>query len=375
MNRKISSLFFAFLFVFISSLASAQHESDGEKSAEKVENKEAKDGFNATTMIMEHIGDSNEWHLWTTKDDSGEEHHVSIPLPIIIKDNEGWHTFLSGSITHGHEHDGYTLEDGQVVSTKGVEKATLFSIISGKQKSNEVFFDLSITKNTASMFLSVIFMAVVFIGMARNYKKSQLPRGIGKLMEPVIVFIRDEVAIPNIGSVKYKRYMPYLLTAFFFIWINNLFGLIPFFPFGANLTGNIAITAVLAIITLLITLFSANKDYWKHIFMPPVPILLYPIMVPIEIIGIFTKPFALMMRLFANVTAGHIMILAIVSLIFIFKTPLLGFASVPLALFVSVLELLVAALQAYIFTVLSALFIGIAVAEHEHEHGHEEHAH
>lgn len=359
--------------MFISNLAIAQHESEGEKLAEKVEHKEAENSFNATEMIMEHIGDSNEWHLWTTKDNNGEEHHVSIPLPVIIKDNLGWHTFLSSSIAHGHEHDGYTLEHGQVVSTTGVKKAALFSIISGEQKSNEVFFDLSITKNTASMFLSVIFMMIVFIGMARSYKNSQLPTGIGKVMEPVIVFIRDEVAIPNIGSVKYKRYMPYLLTAFFFIWFNNLFGLVPFFPGGANLTGNIAITAVLAIITLLITLFSANKDYWKHIFMPPVPILLYPIMVPIEIIGVFTKPFALMMRLFANVTAGHIMILAIISLIFIFKSPFLGFASVPLALFVSVLELLVAALQAYIFTVLSALFIGIAVAEHEH--GHEEHAH
>lgn len=378
MNRKISSLFFAFLFVFISGFATAQHESEGEKSAEKVEHKEDGDKFNATKMIMEHIGDSNEWHLWTTKDENGEEHHVSIPLPIIIKDNEGLHTFLSSSIAHGHEHDGYTLEEGQVVSTKGIEKATLFSIISGKQKSNEVFFDFSITKNAASMFLSVIFMLIVFIGMARNYKKSQLPKGFGRLLEPVVVFIRDEVAIPNIGSVKYKRYMPYLLTAFFFIWFNNLFGLVPFFPGGSNLTGNIAITAVLAVITLLITLFSANKDYWKHIFMPPVPLLLYPIMVPIEIIGIFTKPFALMMRLFANITAGHIMILAIISLIFIFKSPLLGFASVPLALFVSVLELLVAALQAYIFTVLSALFIGIAVAEHEHDHAHshhEEHGH
>ncbi|WP_144282298.1 F0F1 ATP synthase subunit A [Chryseobacterium echinoideorum] len=371
MNRKISSLFFAFLFVFISAFAAAQHESEGEKIAETVEHAEGDKPFNATKMIMEHIGDSNEWHIWTTKDEKGEEHHFSIPLPVIIKDSEGLHTFLSKDIAHGHEHDGYTLEHGNVVSTKGLKKATLFATISGKNNPNEVFYDFSITKNVASMLLSVIFMAVIFIGMARNYKKSQLPKGAGKLMEPVIVFIRDEVAIPNIGSVKYKRYMPYLLTAFFFIWFNNLFGLIPFFPFGANLTGNIAITAVLAIITLLITLFSANKDYWKHIFMPPVPLLLYPIMVPIEIIGIFTKPFALMMRLFANVTAGHIMILAIISLIFIFKSPLLGFASVPLALFVSVLELLVAALQAYIFTVLSALFIGIAVAEHAHE----EHAH
>ncbi|MCY0968243.1 MULTISPECIES: F0F1 ATP synthase subunit A [Chryseobacterium] len=370
MNRKVSSLFFAFLFVFMSSFAAAQHETEGEKSAEKVEHAEGDKPFNATKMIMEHISDSNEWHLWTTKDENGKEDHFSIPLPIIIKDNTGWHTFLSKDIAHGHEHDGYTLHEGQVVSTKGIEKATLFAVISGKQKASDVFFDMSITKNTASMFLSVIFMLVIFLGMAKNYKKSQLPKGAGKLLEPVIVFIRDEVAIPNIGSVKYKRYMPYLLTAFFFIWFNNLFGLIPFFPGGANLTGNIAITSVLAIITLLITLFSANKDYWKHIFMPPVPLLLYPIMVPIEIIGIFTKPFALMMRLFANITAGHIMILAIISLIFIFKSPFLGFASVPLALFVSVLELLVAALQAYIFTVLSALFIGIAVAEHDHDHAH-----
>lgn len=369
MNKKISLLFFTLLFVFFSGFAAAQHETEGEHSAEKVEHKED-GGFNATQMIMEHIGDSNEWHLWTTKDENGEEHHVSIPLPVIIKDQNGWHTFLSSAIAHGHEHDGYTMEHGKVVSTKGVEKATLFSLIGGKQKAGDVFFDLSITKNTASMFLSVVFMILVFVGMARTYKKSALPKGFGRLMEPVIVFIRDEVAIPNLGSAKYKKYMPYLLTAFFFIWFNNLFGLVPFFPGGANLTGNIAITAVLAIITLLITIFSANKDYWKHIFMPPVPILLYPIMVPIEIIGVFTKPFALMMRLFANVTAGHIMILAIISLIFIFKSPFLGFASVPLALFVSVLELLVAALQAYIFTVLSALFIGIAIADHDHDHAH-----
>lgn len=369
MIKKISSLFFAFLFVLFSGFAAAQHQTEGERSAEKAEHKE-EESFNATKMIMEHIGDSNEWHLWTTKDANGEEHHVSIPLPIIIKDQAGWHTFLSGSIAHGHEHDGYTLEDGTLVSTKGVQKAQLFALISGKQKASDVFFDFSITKNTASMFISVLFMIIVFVGMARTYKTSALPKGLGKLLEPVIVFIRDEVAIPNLGSAKYKKYMPYLLTAFFFIWFNNLFGLIPFFPGGANLTGNIAITAVLAIITLLITLFSANKDYWKHIFMPPVPILLYPIMVPIEIIGIFTKPFALMMRLFANVTAGHIMILAIISLIFIFKSPFLGFASVPLALFVSVLELLVAALQAYIFTVLSALFIGIAIADHDHDHAH-----
>ncbi|MDO5615446.1 MAG: F0F1 ATP synthase subunit A [Cruoricaptor ignavus] len=370
MSKRFSSIVLALLFVLLGSFTFAQHhDTVGDEVHADVVKDESKD-FNAKDMIMSHIGDANEWHVLTLNEGTPEEKHISIPLPVIIKDKDGLHMFMSSAIAHGHEHDGYTLDHGIVVSTKGVEKASLFSLLSGKQKSEDVFFDFSITKNVAAMFLSVAFMLFIFIGMARTYKTSALPKGLGKALEPIILFIRDEVAIPNIGTTKYKKYMPYLLTAFFFIWFNNLFGLIPIPPFGSNLTGNIATTAVLAIITLLITLFSANKDYWKHIFMPPVPVLLYPIMVPIEIIGIFTKPFALMMRLFANVTAGHIMILAIMSLIFIFKTPLLGFASVPLALFISVLELLVAALQAYIFTVLSALFIGIAVADHEHEHDH-----
>lgn len=319
---------------------------------------------------MSHINDSNEWHVLTLNEGTPEENHVSIPLPVIIKDKNGLHTFMSSAVAHGHEHDGYTMKDGIVVSTTGLTQAKLFKVMSGKHSLANAFYDFSITKNVAAIFLSIIFILFLFIGMARNYGKSLVPRGAGKFMEPIILFIRDEVAIPNIGAKKYKKFMPYLLTIFFFIWINNMFGLIPFAPFGYNLTGNIAITAVLAIITLLITVFSANKDYWKHIFMPPVPLLLYPIMVPIEIIGVFTKPFALMMRLFANITAGHIMVLAIMSLIFIFKTPLLGFASVPLGLFIGLLEILVGALQAYIFTVLSALFIGMAVQEHEHEGAH-----
>lgn len=370
MKKKISSFFLVLLVtLFASQMQLYASEIQSEiKVHEKIEKEEK--SFDAKEMIMEHISDSNEWHLWTTKSENGEEHHVSIPLPIIIKDKEGFHFFMSSAIAHGHEHNGYTLEKGLVVSKLGLQKASLFKLISGEHNSDNSFFDFSITKNVAAIFISIFFMLLVFISIAKSYKKSLVPSGVGKFLEPVIVFIRDEVAIPNIGQAKYKKYMPYLLTVFFFIWFNNLFGLIPFAPFGSNLTGNIATTAVLAIITLLITVFSANKDYWKHIFMPPVPYLLYPIMVPIEIIGVFTKPFALMMRLFANVTAGHIMILAIISLIFIFKTPLLGFASVPLALFISVLELLVAVLQAYIFTVLSALFIGIAVAEHHHEEAH-----
>ncbi|SDE72769.1 F0F1 ATP synthase subunit A [Riemerella columbipharyngis] len=368
MNKRISSLFFVLLFILIGGLGFAQeHHEETESDAQAIEKKE---GFSAVKMIMDHISDSNEWHIATLNEGEGEnEKHISVPLPIIIKDNNGWHFFLSTAIEHGHEHEGYTLDkEGRLISTKNVEQASLFSLVSGKQDSQNVFYDFSVSKNVLALFLSCIFMLLVFVGMANGYKKSPMPRNVlARLLEPIVVFIRDEVAIPNIGTKKYKRYLPYLLTAFFFIWFNNLFGLIPFFPGGANLTGNIAVTGVLAIFTLIIILFSANRDYWKHIFLPPVPLWLYPIIVPIEIIGIFTKPFALMMRLFANVTAGHIMILAIIGLIFIFETAALGFASVPLALFVSVLELLVAVLQAYIFTMLSALFIGLAVQEHHHD--------
>lgn len=371
MNKRFSSLFLV-LFLTLSSIFSyaQEHTAHNGEVGLTQEVQEDNKEFNAKEMIMSHINDANEWHILTLNEGTPQEKHVSIPLPVIIKDKNGLHTFMSSAIAHGHEHDGYTLENGIVKSTQGLEQAKLFSVIAGKHSLDNAFYDFSITKNVAAIFISIIFMLLIFVGMAKSYKKSLVPSGAGKFMEPIIIFIRDEVAIPNIGAKKYKKYMPYLLTVFFFIWINNMFGQIPFAPFGYNLTGNIATTAVLAIATLLITVFSANKDYWKHIFMPPVPIALYPIMIPIEIIGIFTKPFALMMRLFANITAGHIMVLAIMSLIFIFKTPLLGFASVPLGLFIGILELLVAALQAYIFTVLSALFIGIAVQEHEHEGAH-----
>jgi F-type H+-transporting ATPase subunit a len=216
------------------------------------------------------------------------------------------------------------------------------------------------------MFLSVIILFVLFFFTAKNYKNNNLvPKGIAGFLEPLVTFVRDDIAIPNIGK-KADKYTPYLLTVFFFVWINNLIGLIPFFPFSSNLTGNIFFTFVLAFITFLVTLFSGNKNYWSHILLPPVPKLLYPIMIPIEIIGIFTKPFALMIRLFANITAGHIIILSLVSLIFIFNSVAVAPISGVFVLFMSVLELIVAALQAYVFTLLTALFIGQAVEDHDH---------
>ena len=220
------------------------------------------------------------------------------------------------------------------------------------------------------MMLSVIIMLYLFLALARSYKKTGIssPKGIQGFLEPIIVFIEEDIAIPNIGKEKFARYMPFLLTVFFFILINNLLGLIPFFPFGANVTGNIAVTMVLAVFTFLITQFSGNKGYWLHIFKTPgVPIWLLPIMIPVEVMGIFTKPFALMIRLFANITAGHIIILSLISMIFIFNSVFLSVPSLILVLFMDLIELLVAFLQAYIFTLLSSLFIGLAMPEHHHD--------
>jgi F-type H+-transporting ATPase subunit a len=187
-------------------------------------------------------------------------------------------------------------------------------------------------------------------------------------MEPLIIFVRDEIAIPNIGEKKAAKYLPYLLTVFFFIWINNLLGLI---PTGANASGNIAFTMTLAVITGLITNFSGNGGYWSHIFWTPgVPLWLRPIMLPVEVIGILTKPFALMIRLFANITAGHIIILSLLSFIFIFKSYAVGVPVTAFVIVMTFMELFVAALQAFIFTLLSALFIGSAVEEHHHEEAH-----
>jgi len=319
--------------------------------------------FNAIEMIMEHISDSNEWHV-LTYNSGGEEHHVSIPLPVIVWDGQ-WHLFMSSKIAHGHEHGGFTLNHGKLVSTSGKEKAQLLDLFKGGGLDNK-FVDLSITKNVAGILISCILLILVFRSVSRSYKKHNgVPKGIAGFMEPVVLFIRDEVAIPNIGERYAPKFLPLLLSIFFFIWFNNLLGLIPVFPGGANVTGNIAVTMVLALITLVVVNINGNKQYWGHIFNPPgVPPLLKIIMIPVEILGIFTKPFALMMRLFANITAGHIMILSLISLVFIFKSIYIGPASVLLALFISVLELLVAALQAYIFTVLTALFIGMSVQEH-----------
>lgn len=322
--------------------------------------------FNPTEMIMHHISDAHEFHLW------GEgEGSVSVPLPIILYTaNNGLDVFMSSEFHHGESpvtrgENTYVLNHEKIYIT---DASGQLSFDEDHHATNETVLDLSITKNVFSMLLSVFIILMIFLSVARRYKKGNgVPRGLQSFMEPLVLFVRDEIALPNIGKAKYEKFTPYLLTVFFFIWINNMMGLIPFFPGSANLTGNIAFTMVMAVITMLVTNLSGNKHYWGHIFNTPgVPWWLAPIMIPVEIIGVIAKPFALMVRLFANITAGHIIILSLISLIFVFKSLGVAPVSVAFVLFMNVLEILVAFLQAFIFTLLTALFVGSAVAEEHH---------
>lgn len=315
--------------------------------------------FIPSKFIIDHIKDSHEWHLWTTSDG----HHVSVPLPVIIYSKyQGVNFFLSSKLAHGHHYKGFYIPLEGEYKGKIVEET----------ESGEIYLplDFSVTKTVAAMMFASLILIFLFVRMGRIYRKEKIlvPSGLNGFLEPMIMFIRDEIAIPNIGHEKHQQFMPYLLTAFFFILINNLMGLIPpFIPFGANVTGNIAVTMVLALITFFITQFSGQRDYWRHIFATPgVPFWMAPVMIPVEVIGMFSKPFALMVRLFANITAGHIIILSLISLIFIFKSVAFAPVTIVFVLFMNVLEILVAFLQAYVFTLLSALFIGLAVKEHHH---------
>lgn len=321
--------------------------------------KASEEKFDASTFILEHIADSHEWHILTKE--NGD--NVAIYLPVILYSKEkGLDVFSSKKLADGQQFKGYKLEE------EGDLKGKIVSVNSeGIADEKNLPLDLSMTKAVMGMLFAAIIGLLLFISLARSYKKTGIshPKGIQRFLEPVILFVRDDIAIPNLGLHRYERYMPYLLTAFFFILINNLMGLIPVPPFGANVTGNIAVTFVLATFTFIITQFSGNKTYWKHIFAAPgVPFWLLPIMIPVEIIGLFSKPFALMIRLFANITAGHIIVLSLICLIFIFNSLSVAPVSIFFVIFMDFLELLVAFLQAYIFTLLSSLFIGMATPEH-----------
>lgn len=328
--------------VFTSAFAQEHHK---EAESEK---------FNPKDVIFEHIGDSHSMHVFG---------HTHIPLPVILYTPKGLEVFSSA---HLEAHEGHVpVYAGQYYNYK-IDSNKVRAVNQLGEVDKEVkLLDFSITRNVASMWMAIAVLLIVFLSVSSSYKKraGKAPKGLQSFLEPLIVFVRDDVAIPNIG-VKYVKYMPLLLTIFFFILINNLLGLVPFFPGGYNLTGNIAVTLTLSFIILLVVNFSGNKYYWKHIFAPNIPFWLYPIMVPVEMIGIISRPFALMIRLFANITAGHIIVLSLISLIFIFKSLAIAPVSVIFVVFMDTIELLVAFLQAFIFTMLSALFIGMAVEEH-----------
>jgi F-type H+-transporting ATPase subunit a len=336
--------------------------------------------FNAGEMIFEHILDAHDWHLW------GEGHgSVSIPLPVIAYSSRGLDVFMSSNFHHGHNtYNGYKLhryKDEKKFTLVAVNEMDAIDAESAtiNEEVTASLYDLSITKNVMAIIISGLLLVWMMTSVAKAYVKREgmAPKGLQSLLEPLILMIRDDVAKPSIGH-KYERFMPYLLTVFFFILLNNLLGLIPIFPGGANLTGNIAITLTLAAITFFIQLINSNKNFWMHVVaMPGVPKAVLLILTPIELLGVVLRPFVLMVRLFANITAGHIVALAFISMIFIFKESFgtggafgISIFSGLMYVFMGFLELLVAFLQAYVFTLLSAIYFGSAVEEHHHDTPH-----
>ena len=336
--------------------------------------------------ILHHIKDSHDFHLFSYSNDAGERKHVGFPLPVILWSSNGLVTFMSSEFHHD--------DAGEVIVERNGSKFTKIhsKIYELENGASEVVFneehhaenalkvlDFSITKSVFGMLIVGVFMLLAFVGLARQYKKgNKIPTGFARVLEPLVIYVRDEIARPNIGEKKYRKFTGYLLTVFFFIWILNLLGLT---PFGFNVTGQLAVTAALAIFTLIIYTVSGNKDYWMHIlWMPGVPILIRPVLAIIELAGAFViKPFSLLVRLFANISAGHIVVMSLIAIMFTLKESL-GVAgatvlSLVLSFFITLIEVLVAVLQAYIFTMLSALFIGMAVAEHDHDHAHDDHGH
>jgi F-type H+-transporting ATPase subunit a len=333
--------------------------------------------------IVHHLKDSHDFNLFSYTNDAGERKHFGFPLPVILWTSEGLVTFMSSEFHHDDEGE-------VVVEKKGLKfvkyHTKIYELEAGStgvvlDDENHVengtkVLDFSITKSVVGILLIGLLMLFWFSRLAKQYKKKQIPTGFGRVLEPLVLYVRDEIARPNIGEKHYRKFTGYLLTVFFFIWILNMAGLT---PLGFNVTGQLAVTACLAIFTLIIYTFSGNKDYWMHIlWMPGVPIFVKPILAVIELVGAFIiKPFSLLVRLFANISAGHIVLMSLIAIMFTLKDSLgvvgaTGLSFV-LSFFLLLIELLVAFLQAYIFTMLSALFIGMAVAEHDHEHEHDAH--
>lgn len=346
---------------------------------EALEKESGETSFNPGSVIIGHVTDAHSWHIFDYQSKTGEEHSVAVPLPVILINEGHWDIFLSNRFHHGTvDYKGYRLVGG------GLEKEEIVcvddegNVMYNADGSVKKPLDLSMTKVSFAIIISVILIAILVLSAARQYKRRGIgaPKGVQSLVEMLVCHVRDEMAKPMIGP-RYEKFLPYLLTLFFFIFFCNILGLIPVFPAGANITGNIAVTATLAFITFLITNLNGNRHYWKDIFNTPgVPAWLkvFPLMPLVEVVGVFTKPIVLMARLFANMTAGHIVVLGFIVIIFIlsnlFNTVVGGgvaVLSVLFSVFIDLLECLVAYIQAYVFTMLTALYIGMAVAEPEEE--------
>jgi F-type H+-transporting ATPase subunit a len=361
--RKLLGILFVLSFLSPKLiLANATPEHAGENT-EKLSAEEQKRA-DMSEYVKHHTQDVHDFHIFS---DNSAGKHYGFPLPVILWDN-GLHVFMSSKFEHGHkvvESKGnfYKLEHGKIYKT---DAAGDLKLNAHGHPTVKAPLDLSITKNVFVTLIMAFVLFFVFKGMANSYKSSMAPKGAAKFFEPLVLFIRDDIAIPNIGHKHYKKYMVYLLTVFFFIWFLNLVGMT---PFGVNVTGNIAVTFTLAILTFIITQSTANGNYWKHIFwMPGVPVPMKIILAPIELLGVFIKPFALMIRLYANMLAGHIVLGSLISLLFVFQNWGAKGAFLGLTLFLNIIELLVAFLQAYIFTMLTALYFGFAVEEHHDDH-------
>jgi F-type H+-transporting ATPase subunit a len=376
---------FSLLISIFSNVLLAQ-DSGGNAAQDKQESEK----INPSKIILEHVSDAHEFHFATMGDKP-----LSIPLPIILySPQKGFSSFMSSKFEHGHAtYDGYVLMSEDYMKEHNLEEAkdakgqplykegTIYAVdANGTPDSTVKVYDLSLTRNAFQMLISVVLLMLIMIPIAKKYAKGQgitsAPKGFQNVIEPVITFVRDDVAKPNLGT-RYEPFMPLLLSIFFFILINSLLSLI---PGTANVAGNIAFTGVLGIISFIVIMFKTNKHYWAHIFNPPVPMGVKPIMVPVEIMGIFTKPFALIIRLFANMISGHIIILSFICLIFIFgaMNAALGWGTSPffilLVVFIYMIEILVAFIQAFIFANLTAVFIGMSFEGEHHSDvpGHED---
>ncbi len=360
MKKKqfISAIFFVLsgFFVQASDEALKDEETSGDLKSE------------IKAYIRHHLQDTHDFSVGSYTTEEGKKKHIGFSLPVILWD-DGLVVFSSGKLKHGkavHRVGSkyYKLYHGKIYQTNA---EGLISYDADKHVTNSKPLDLSMTKSVMTMLFTSALMFFLFRGLAQSYKRNgSIASGVGRFFEPIVLYIRDDIAIPNIGKKHYKKYMSYLLTIFFFIWFLNILGLS---PLGINVTGNIAVTFGLALLTFLITNLTANKNYWAHIFwMPGVPVIMKIVLAPIELLGVIIKPFSLLIRLYANIQAGHIVLMSLIGLMFIFNNWLGSSLSFVLAFAISIIEVLVALLQAYIFTMLSALYFGFAVEEHEEAH-------